>query len=124
MKAILSLIFLILAASISSVAQNRGEALIKSATIMTAVRGTLEGTDILIRDGKIARIGKGLSAGAGARVIDGAGEIAVTMPDLALLDACTVARVPNGRMNMPRSTAITPPIKHLTKSFACLPVPA
>ncbi len=30
----------------------------------------------------------------GAKVIDGAGEIAATMPDLALLDACTAARVP------------------------------
>lgn len=30
----------------------------------------------------------------GAKVIDAAGEVAVTMPDLALLDDCTAARVP------------------------------
>jgi imidazolonepropionase-like amidohydrolase len=41
---------------------------------MTAARGTLEDTDILIRDGKIARIGKNLSAGAGAITIDGTGK--------------------------------------------------
>lgn len=55
--------------------QGRGDVLIKNATVMTAARGTLEGTDILIRDGKISRIGKGLSAGANARVIDATGKV-------------------------------------------------
>lgn len=41
---------------------------------MTAVRGTLENTDILIENGKIARIGKNLNAPAGARVIDATGK--------------------------------------------------
>ena len=75
MKAILSLIVLTLAASLNSFAQNKGDVLIKNATIMTAARGTLEGTDILIRDGKISRIGKGLSAGANAKVIDATGKV-------------------------------------------------
>lgn len=48
--------------------------LIKNATVMTAVRGTLENTDILVRNGKIAKIGKNLSAGAGAEVIDATGK--------------------------------------------------
>ena len=51
-----------------------GEVLIRNATVMTASRGTLENTDILVRDGKIARIGRNLSAGAGARVIDATGK--------------------------------------------------
>src|SRR5688572_19361507 len=55
-------------------AQTRTEVLIKNATVLTAARGTLENTDILIRDGKIARIGKGLTADAGAKTIDATGK--------------------------------------------------
>ena len=54
--------------------QSKGEVLIRNATVLTAVRGTLEGTDILIRDGKIVRIGKGLSAASGAKIIDATGK--------------------------------------------------
>ncbi|MBA2378829.1 MAG: amidohydrolase [Blastocatellia bacterium] len=50
------------------------ETLIRNATVLTASRGTLENTDILIRDGKISRIGRNLSAGSGARVIDATGK--------------------------------------------------
>jgi imidazolonepropionase-like amidohydrolase len=69
---LVALIFLVSAASI--VAQSRGEVLIKNATVLTAIKGTMEGTDILIRDGKIARIGKNLTAGSNARVIDATGK--------------------------------------------------
>lgn len=55
-------------------AQGKNEVLIKNGTVLTASHGTLENTDILIRDGKIARIGKNLNAGAGAQVIDAAGK--------------------------------------------------
>lgn len=58
----------------SVVAQTPDEVLIKNATVLTAVRGTLENTDILIRGGKIARIGKGLSAGSSALIIDATGK--------------------------------------------------
>jgi imidazolonepropionase-like amidohydrolase len=54
--------------------QARNEVLIKNATVLTAARGTLEGTDILIRDGKIARIGKNLKAGSNAKTIDATGK--------------------------------------------------
>ncbi|HSS19671.1 MAG TPA: amidohydrolase [Pyrinomonadaceae bacterium] len=50
------------------------ETLIRNATLLTVTHGTLENSDILIRGGKIAAIGKGLKAGAGARVIDGSGK--------------------------------------------------
>lgn len=63
-----------MATSSALLGQSRGEVLIKNATVLTAARGTLEATDILIRDGKIARIGKGLSAGAGAKTIDATGK--------------------------------------------------
>src|SRR5688572_12734794 len=67
---------LALAALCSSMAfgQARGEVLIKNATVLTAARGTLTGTDILIRDGRISRIGKNLTAGIGAKVIDATGK--------------------------------------------------
>src|SRR5678815_1719682 len=54
--------------------QTRNEVLIKNATVLTAIHGTLENTDILSRDGKIAKIGKGLTAGSGAKVIDATGK--------------------------------------------------
>ena len=55
-------------------AQAKHVVLIKNGTVMTAVRGTLENTDILIENGKITRIGKGLNAPAGANVIDATGK--------------------------------------------------
>ncbi|UYQ91866.1 amidohydrolase family protein [Chitinophaga horti] len=48
--------------------------LIKNATVWTNEKeGKLENADVLVRGGKIAQVGKGLSA-AGARVIDGTGK--------------------------------------------------
>ncbi|NML22771.1 amidohydrolase family protein [Pseudoflavitalea sp. G-6-1-2] len=48
--------------------------LIKNATVWTSDQaGKLEGTDVLVKNGKIAAIGKNLSD-AGARVIDGTGK--------------------------------------------------
>ena len=63
-----------LAVVIHAPAQQGNEVLIKNATVLTAARGTLENTDIVIRDGKIARIGKNLTAESGARVIDATGK--------------------------------------------------
>jgi len=48
--------------------------LIKNATLLTVTKGTLENSDLLIENGKIAKIGKGLTAPAGARVIDATGK--------------------------------------------------
>jgi imidazolonepropionase-like amidohydrolase len=49
--------------------------LIKNGTIMTASHGVIEGGSILIRDGKIAAVGKNseVKAGPNARVIDATG---------------------------------------------------
>lgn len=55
-------------------AQSKSDVLIKNATVLTAAKGTLENTDILIQNGKIAKIGKNLTASAGARVIDSSGK--------------------------------------------------
>ena len=67
-------LFLVMTFTFGVSGQTRNEVLIKNATILTAARGTLEGTDILIRDGKIARIGKNLTAGSGAKTIDATGK--------------------------------------------------
>src|SRR5690554_5222347 len=56
-------------------AQSKTEILIRNATVLTAARGTLENTDILIQNGKIARIGKNLNAPANAQVIDATGKV-------------------------------------------------
>jgi imidazolonepropionase-like amidohydrolase len=47
------------------------ETLIRNATLLTITRGTLTNSDVLIRNGKIAAVGKDLKASANARVIDG-----------------------------------------------------
>lgn len=69
------LTILIVALGVIAQAQNKGEVLIKNATIMTASHGTIEGGSILIRDGKIAAVGKNseIKAGADAKVIDATG---------------------------------------------------
>ena len=71
---ILTLTLVVLCFSIAAFSQARNEVLIKNATILTAARGTLENSDILVRDGKIAKIGKGLTASANATVIDATGK--------------------------------------------------
>jgi imidazolonepropionase-like amidohydrolase len=54
-------------------AQDSGVTLIKNATILTVTRGTIEHGSILIKDGKIERVGKNLKAPEGATVIDATG---------------------------------------------------
>ena len=50
-----------------------GNVFIKSANVVTAVNGELSDTSILIRDGRIAAIGKDLTPPSGTKVIDGSG---------------------------------------------------
>ena len=55
-------------------AQSKTEVLIRNATVLTAAKGTLENTDILIQNGKIAKLGKNLKAAANAQIIDASGK--------------------------------------------------
>ena len=57
----------------SAAAQDSGVTLIQNATILTVTKGTIENGSILIRNGKISRVGKNLEAPAGATVIDATG---------------------------------------------------
>lgn len=63
-----------LAGVVFATAQKGGDVLIKNATVMTAAKGKHENTDVLIAGGKIAKVGKGLTAPANVRVIDAAGK--------------------------------------------------
>jgi imidazolonepropionase-like amidohydrolase len=54
--------------------QNPTETLIRNATVLTITQGTHENTDVIIRKGKIAAVGKNLKGSAGARVIDATGK--------------------------------------------------
>ena len=70
---ILVLVVVVLLGSVVQ-AQTVSETLIRNATVLTITRGTLTNTDVLIRNGKIAAVGKNLNASANARVIDATGK--------------------------------------------------
>ena len=48
--------------------------LIKNATVLTVTKGTLPNTDVLLQNGKIAQVGRNLTAPTGAQVIDASGK--------------------------------------------------
>ncbi|GAB4107782.1 amidohydrolase family protein [Echinicola sediminis] len=52
----------------------KGSVLIQNATVLTVTQGTLEDTDVLVRNGIIEKIGKGLSAPKGVESIDASGK--------------------------------------------------
>jgi imidazolonepropionase-like amidohydrolase len=56
-----------------SLAQEKGSMLIKNGTVLTVTKGILTETDVLVKDGKIAQIGKGIASPAGTRTIDATG---------------------------------------------------
>ncbi|NOS56017.1 MAG: amidohydrolase [Cyclobacteriaceae bacterium] len=52
---------------------DKGNLLIKNGTVITITKGNLEQTDVLIKDGKIAQIGKNITAPAGIKTVDASG---------------------------------------------------
>jgi imidazolonepropionase-like amidohydrolase len=76
----------------------RGNLLVKGGTVLTVTKGTLENTDVLVKDGKISQIGKNITAPAGYRVVDATGMF--VMPGIidahshAGLDAINEATAP------------------------------
>jgi imidazolonepropionase-like amidohydrolase len=73
MKKIITILFLVATAGMSYAQTERGNALIKGGTVLTVTKGTLENTDVLIKDGKISQIGKNISAPAGYTIIEASG---------------------------------------------------
>ena len=60
--------------TLDAIAQvERGSVLIKGGTLLTVTKGTLENTDLLVKDGKITQIGKNIVAPQGVNVIDATG---------------------------------------------------
>lgn len=59
---------------VSAFAQvDKGNVLIKNGTVLTVTKGTLEQTDVLIKEGKISQIGKNIAVPVGVKVIDASG---------------------------------------------------
>jgi len=52
----------------------RGSLLIRNGTVLTVTRGNLENADILVENGKITAIGKGLTAPSGVKTLDASGK--------------------------------------------------
>lgn len=73
-KGFLSILFICFVLFAPNIMAQRQEVLIRNATILTAVSGRLDNTDLLIQNGKIAKIGKNLKAGANAQIIDATGK--------------------------------------------------
>jgi len=71
---LLSIVSTLSVGAVNAQRQTSPETLIRNATVLTITRGTLENTDVLLRNGKIAGIGKNLNASANARIIDGTGK--------------------------------------------------
>src|SRR5262245_56379395 len=58
---------------LSPTTADKGNVLIKNGTVITVTKGTLEGTDVLVTNGKIAQIAKNIAAPSGTKVIDATG---------------------------------------------------
>jgi predicted amidohydrolase len=97
---------LLVVAVMGSVAQAQRVAppdtLIRNATVITVTRGTLENTDVLLRNGKIAAVGKNLNAPSNARIIDGTGKY--VMP--GIIAPCLSRRWCGPKMCSTRPTSI------------------
>ncbi len=52
-----------------------GNVLIRNARVLTVSHGTLENTDVLVKNGKIAQIGRGIKVAANVAVVDGTGKV-------------------------------------------------
>ena len=72
--ALVCVVALPLAAQQRAAATRVRPTLIRNATVLTVTRGTLENTDVLLRDGRIAQIGRNIQAPNGARVVDATGK--------------------------------------------------
>ncbi len=69
---LMTLLFAFCAISYGQV--QKGDVLIKNGTVITITDGTKENTDVLVRDGKIQRIGKNLRTPRGVTEIDASGK--------------------------------------------------
>jgi imidazolonepropionase-like amidohydrolase len=66
-------LFLLLGITAAYAQVEKGNLLIKNGTVLTVTKGTLQNTDVLVKDGKISQIGKNIAAPSGYKVIDATG---------------------------------------------------
>ncbi len=66
-------LFLLLGIITAYAQVEKGNLLIKNGTVLTVTKGTLQNTDVLVKDGKISQIGKNIATPAGYKVIDATG---------------------------------------------------
>ena len=59
---------------VSQAQVQKGNVLIKNATVLTVTKGNLESSDVLVQNGIITQIGKNLTAPAGVTAIDATGK--------------------------------------------------
>src|SRR5690606_35601439 len=67
------LFLLIFICFVAQAQEKHGDVFIKNGTVITVTQGTKENTDILIRNGKIERIGKELTIPQNIKVLDATG---------------------------------------------------
>ncbi len=70
MKKLIILFFVSISFGQAQAQVEHGNVLIKNGTVITITKGTLENTDVLVKDGKVSQIGKNIAAPAGYKVID------------------------------------------------------
>lgn len=68
------IIFFLLAFQVQLRAQETGDILLKNATVITVTNGTLENSDVLIRNGKISQIGEDIKVPNGVKEYDATGK--------------------------------------------------
>lgn len=73
MKTIWILVISMVTAGWAQAQTGRGNVLIKGGTVLTITKGTLENTDVLVKDGKISQVGKNIAPPSGYKVIDATG---------------------------------------------------
>ena len=83
------------------------DVLIQGGTVLTVTQGTLENTDVLVRNGRIARIGAGLEAPDGVETVDASGRF--VMP--GIIDAHSHIALTSVNVASPslRSSMFCPP---------------
>ena len=73
MKNILFLIIISFGTTLNIKGQ-KGDILIKNATVITITNGDKENTDVLVKNGKISKIGSEIKAEDGVKVVDATGK--------------------------------------------------
>src|SRR3954469_17647727 len=101
----INLLAMLTALAVAPAAVPAQDVAIRNATIITIANGDIENGTIVVRNGKIAAVGKNVAVPAGVRVIDGTGKF--VMP--GIIDAHSHAALENGINE--NSESVTPEVQ-------------